>query len=80
MLAILESRIADLKVKQSLEEALKLFEGECARLQEMKKVVEKICRSQGDDSDQCQKARFLLLEAKMKLDDAIRRFRGRPCP
>ena len=79
-------KILDIKIKEQkrqLDEAKqnlkKVIEESCARLKEITESVDNICKSQGEDSDLCQEARFKLLGVKMKLDDTIRRYGGR-CP
>jgi hypothetical protein len=48
-------------------------------LKNIEDSVEQICKSTGEDSDTCLKARFTLLEAKTRLEDAIRTH-GARCP
>lgn len=63
---------AQQKLKQLCEEQQKNIERTRTVLKEFDGAVEKICKLHGEDSDPCQKARFELLGAKVKLDDTIR--------
>jgi hypothetical protein len=66
-------------LKQACDEEKKLIEQQDARLKALDNAVEKVCKLNGEDSDRCQKSRFELLEAKMKLDETVRRH-GFRCP
>lgn len=66
-------------LKQVCEEEQKGIEEQRAALKDFDSAVEKVCKSRGEESDQCQKFRFKLLESKMKLDDRIRHH-GFRCP
>ena len=67
-------------MQERLENARKeMIEEQCTRLKEAKKRAEEVCRSQGEDSDVCQKIRFTLLEHQMAVNKAIR-LTGVRCP
>jgi hypothetical protein len=66
-------------LKQACEEEKKMIEQQDARLKAFESAVERVCKLNGEDSDACQKSRFELLEAKMKLDETVRRH-GLRCP
>lgn len=74
MLQILRRK--DLKQKQQLREKctdLKRAIGEYrALLKDYENALIKICKQRGEDSDECNKFRFMFLEAKMKFDDHLR--------
>src|SRR5262249_2193883 len=60
-------------LKQVCEEEKKAIEKHRAALKDVDSAVERVCKLHGEDSDQCQKFRFELLEGKIKLEERIRR-------
>ena len=72
-----------LEQKQQLREAQKKVEQACeakkglekarAALKSSDSEVEGLCKVLGEDSDKCQEIRFKLLDAKMTVDEEIRR-------
>jgi hypothetical protein len=70
---------AQQRLKQVCEEEKKKIEELRAALKKFESSGERLCKLYGEDSDQCQKFRFALLEDKMKLDERIRRS-GLLCP
>lgn len=66
-------------LRQACEEERRMIDQIRAAHTALDSAVERVCRSHGEDSDQCQRHRFERLEGKMRLDDAIRQH-GIRCP
>lgn len=66
-------------LKKLCDEKKQMLEKMRVVLVDYARSVENICKLHGEDSDQCQKARFELLEANVKHDDDIRATKLR-CP
>jgi hypothetical protein len=68
---------AEQRLKQLCVQQKELLDKTRTASRELESSVEKLCQLAGEDSNQCQKARFELFSSKVKLDDNIRSHRLR---
>ena len=66
-------------LKRACEDQKKSIETARTAIKELESAVERVCKTSGEDSDACQKARFNFLESKTRLEDMSRAHASR-CP